>query len=82
MAHILGPQPTWPCLINGLEKGHMLPRVQHVVHGPISVSVRIVFHHFFDIRYDVHDSGLSTVLFFFIMGFKQDTFSSEEKDFF
>lgn len=57
MAHILGPQPTWSCLINGLEKGHMPPRVQHVAHSPMSVSVRIVFHHFFDIRYDIHDSA-------------------------
>lgn len=22
MAHILGPEPTWPCLINGFERGH------------------------------------------------------------
>lgn len=61
MAHILGPQPTWPCLINGFERGHMLHPVQHVALMPKHVTVYcyILFlllwgwflQHFFDIRY-------------------------------
>lgn len=39
IAHILGPQPTWPCLINGFERGHILHPVQHVVHVPKDITV-------------------------------------------
>lgn len=61
MAHILGPQPTWPCLINGFERGHTLHPVQCGAHVPNHVTVRCyilfmllpgwIFHHLFDIRY-------------------------------
>ena len=34
MAHILGPQPNWPCLINGFEKGHTPHCIQDAIHVP------------------------------------------------
>lgn len=39
MAHILGPQPTWPCLINGFERGHTLHPLRHAVHVPKHFTV-------------------------------------------
>lgn len=39
MAHILGPQPTWPCLINGFERGHTLHPIQHAIHVPKQMTV-------------------------------------------
>lgn len=39
MAHILGPQPTWPCLINGFERGHTLHPIQHAIYVPKQMTV-------------------------------------------
>ena len=61
MAHILGPQPTWPCLINGFQRGHTLHSVQHAAHVPKNISIHCCilflllwgesFQHFSDSMY-------------------------------
>lgn len=84
MAHILGPQPTWPCLINGFERGHTLHPVQPTVHVPKHVTVPCYilflplwgwfFQHFFDIRYCAcltpAFSGWTTCFILFMRNFK------------
>lgn len=43
MAHILSPQPTWPCLINGFERGHTQRLVQHAVDVPRHINIIATF---------------------------------------